>query len=474
MGQPDQHVLLDPLQGRRVVVPAIEVLVVRPESLWAPLGEDFQVGQDRVRELHARAAHEREQGHLKPLDDGEVHLRVVPREVQVDLRRREDDGAVRVLQEGVQVVHDPEHFLLAGRLVSGGKAEDRALPPLVELPDPLEEGQDELPLGGQAAPVRVHLVEAAEGIDRHGRLAVGEHRLERLAPPAGLERVGRDPEEPRAAHGGRLADVRGGVLHARAEQGDDVLDDRRELQRAQAPQREPADHGIVVLCVFPERVDRQDGEVLLLLRVVAEVEVDHLFQDEVLGVGQVDHLREELRDVDPKRHVRDHLFGDFALLLLVPHDFGVPEVPAQLIDLPTFVVDEVRGLWHLSSAGPSFAPPRLSPGLCVPSPRREREPVPRRRRCCCRCRCRRRLALRQLRCGRGRGRGRRARAGHLVVAARRLRLGRRDWLLRGAQVLLRDSVRVCEEPLWHIVVVVVERDRGPSRHEAVNGTRSPV
>ena len=78
-----------------------------------------------------------------------------------------------------------------------------------------------------------------------------------------------------------------------------------------------------------KRVDREDREVGLRLRVVDQVEVDELLELDVDRLDAVDDVSEEHRDVLADGHRGDHLLHRILLLL----HLRVAQLLAQLMDL---------------------------------------------------------------------------------------------------------------------------------------------
>ncbi len=71
-----------------------------------------------------------------------------------------------------------------------------------------------------------------------------------------------------------------------------------EFQRAERAQGQASDLGVLALQVHQEGVDGEDGKLLVLLSIVRQIKVDHLFHDHVVGSGGFDHLGVQTRHID--------------------------------------------------------------------------------------------------------------------------------------------------------------------------------
>lgn len=126
--------------------------------------------------------------------------------------------------------------------------------------------------------------------------------------------------------GGHSSHISAAILQSGAQGADEILDEVGDAERAEAPECEAADHGVVVAAVLLEEIDGEEGEIGVPLGVVADVEVAHLLEDYVGGGGAHDHLAEEGGDVDADRHVGDHLLEQLALRVVGAGGAGAGEV----------------------------------------------------------------------------------------------------------------------------------------------------
>ena len=124
-------------------------------------------------------------------------------------------------------------------------------------------------------------------------------------------------EELDAADDGGLLDIWVRVGQADIDCLLHILSNTIELERAKRAQRQATNLLVVALEVHEESVDRQDGQFLVLLSVVRQVQVDHLLHDHVVGARSFDHLWIQARHVDTQGHVSDDFLDDISLLGLV-------------------------------------------------------------------------------------------------------------------------------------------------------------
>jgi len=96
--------------------------------------------------------------------------------------------------------------------------------------------------------------------------------------------------------------------------------------------------------VHEESVDSEDSQLLVLLSIVGEIKINHLFHDHVVSARCFDHLRVQTRHVDSQRHVSDHLFYDVTLLILVALETDGAQQKSKLVNFAFFVV--YKELWN--------------------------------------------------------------------------------------------------------------------------------
>ena len=147
-------------------------------------------------------------------------------------------------------------------------------------------------------------------------------------------------EELDAADDGGLLDIWVGVGQADIDCLLHILSNAIELQRAKRSQRQASNLLVVALQVHEESVDRQDGQLLVLLSVVRQVKVDHLLHDHVIGARSFDHLWIQARHVDTQGHVCDDFLDDISFLGLVAFQTHCAQQESQLVHFAFLVVDE--------------------------------------------------------------------------------------------------------------------------------------
>mmetsp|Transcript_42719 Transcript_42719/g.141456 ORF Transcript_42719/g.141456 Transcript_42719/m.141456 type:complete len:763 (+) Transcript_42719:57-2345(+) len=289
-----EDVELEELDAGGLVVLAVEVLVLGGEDVGHARREQRDVLEADEALLEDAARDQRHHRRLEPRVHLRVHLRHVLRELEEDLCRGEDDRRVGVAEPLFEQVHDVEGLLRRLGLVARDELEDDALGPLVELLDAVEEVVDDWLVDCHAALGRQDLVECVDAVGHHLRVSVAQHRVELVDHVARGECVGGVVVHLEAGEDRRLAHVRRLVAQPRLDHPWEVLDDVWQAQRRERAEREPASHRVVVAAVFLERVDGEEREVRVGRRVVADVQVHHLFDHVVFGRGCHDHLREEL------------------------------------------------------------------------------------------------------------------------------------------------------------------------------------
>ena len=103
----------------------------------------------------------------------------------------------------------------------------------------------------------------------------------------------------------------------------------------------PAHHRVRVAAVLRQRVDRQHRELRLFVRVVGEVQVHHLLDNQIRGRRGHHHVAEQPGHVDPERHVRNHFLHHFPLLLHVPLRVHAAQQLPELVHLALLLLHEV-------------------------------------------------------------------------------------------------------------------------------------
>ena len=150
-------------------------------------------------------------------------------------------------------------------------------------------------------------------------------------------------EELDAADDGGLLDIWVRVGQADIDCLLHILSNTIELERAKRAQRQATNLLVVALEVHEESVDRQDGQFLVLLSVVRQVQVDHLLHYHVVGARSFYHLWIQARHVDTQGHVGDDFLDDVSLLGLVALETHCPQQESQLVHFAFLVVDEELG-----------------------------------------------------------------------------------------------------------------------------------
>mmetsp|Transcript_36724 Transcript_36724/g.79500 ORF Transcript_36724/g.79500 Transcript_36724/m.79500 type:complete len:378 (+) Transcript_36724:1490-2623(+) len=288
----------------RVVVSAVKLLVVLGEEHGRALHEQPQVRGHREGDLRALVVHHREQRALDPLQDLLVDVRNGHREVQEDPNGGEHQRRVGMLEPVLENVHDVEGLVAVLRPVHGDELQQRALRPLAELLEPIQQRVDHR-LGDQVLRRAHNLLQDGQRVGYHLRVAVvGEHLLQLRLQLQLLDDLRVQPEHLEHPEHRRAPHVRIPVVQSRLQWADEVLDQVRHAQGAQRAQREPPHRRVAVAAVLGQRVDRQQRQVRLLLRVRADVQIQHLLQHDVVRRRARDnHLREEARHVHVDRHV---------------------------------------------------------------------------------------------------------------------------------------------------------------------------
>ena len=67
-------------------------------------------------------------------------------------------------------------------------------------------------------------------------------------------------------------------------------------------------------------------------RVVGQVEIDHLFNDQIARFDRQHHFGKQSGNIDTERHVGDHFLDDVALLRGVSFRGEAPEQSAEFVD----------------------------------------------------------------------------------------------------------------------------------------------
>mmetsp|Transcript_26283 Transcript_26283/g.84327 ORF Transcript_26283/g.84327 Transcript_26283/m.84327 type:complete len:268 (-) Transcript_26283:239-1042(-) len=189
----------------------------------------------------------------------------------------------QLIQPLLEHVDDVDGLLRRLGLVARDQLQDDALGPLAEVLDAVEEVVDDRLVDCHAALGRQDLVECIDAVGDHLRVSVAQHRVELVDHVARGECVGGVVVHLEAGEDRRLAHVRRLVAQPRLDHPWEVLDDVWQAQRRERAEREPACHRVVVAAVFLERVDGEEREVRVGRRVVADVQVDHLFDHVVFG-----------------------------------------------------------------------------------------------------------------------------------------------------------------------------------------------
>eukprot|EP00965_Chrysotila_dentata_P094743 3133252-Pleurochrysis_carterae.AAC.1 len=109
-------------------------------------------------------------------------------------------------------VHDVKDLVLLLRFIPRDKLEDDALRPLVKVLDSVKQVVYDGFVDGHAALGREHFVEGTDAVGDDLRVAVSQHRVERVDDVRVFQRLGREEVQLHAAHHRRLSHVRAGVL----------------------------------------------------------------------------------------------------------------------------------------------------------------------------------------------------------------------------------------------------------------------
>mmetsp|Transcript_26282 Transcript_26282/g.84320 ORF Transcript_26282/g.84320 Transcript_26282/m.84320 type:complete len:623 (-) Transcript_26282:239-2107(-) len=278
-----EDVELEELDAGGLVVLAVKVLVLGGEDVGHARREQRDVLEADEALLEDAARNQRHHRRLEPRVYLRVHLRHVLRELEEDLCCGEDDRRVGVAEALFKEIHDVEGLLRRLGLVARDQLQDDALGPLAEVLDAVEEVVDDRLVDCHAALGRQDLVECIDAVGDHLRVSVAQHRVELVDHVARGECVGGVVVHLEAGEDRRLAHVRRLVAQPRLDHPWEVLDDVWQAQRRERAEREPACHRVVVAAVFLERVDGEEREVRVGRRVVADVQVDHLFDHVVFG-----------------------------------------------------------------------------------------------------------------------------------------------------------------------------------------------
>ena len=101
--------------------------------------------------------------------------------------------------------------------------------------------------------------------------------------------------------------------------------------------------------VHKERINGQNRQLLVLLRIISQVEVYHLLHDHIVRSRRLHHLWIQTRHINAKRHIRNDFLDNVALLGGVTLETDGSEEESQLVDFALLVVDEELG--HGQGAG---------------------------------------------------------------------------------------------------------------------------
>ena len=297
--------------------------------------------EQHVRHLGGRSSHEADERGFGALDHLLLYRRVVGGEIEKNLDGRHHNRGVAVPQPLVEKIHDFKRLLGALCLEFRNHLEDQALGPLVEVAEPLEQGDDDRLVAQQPhARLALQLKNGLHRVCSHLRVAIVQEVEELVDELAVSDHVRRQLLEAQDAHDRRLPHVPRRVLQPLEDRVDEILEDVFHVQRAQAPQREAPHHRVLVAGVLLERIDDQQRHLGLLRRVVGEIEVAHLLLHQVLCGGGHDHLAEERRHVDAQRHVADDALHHRALVLGVLVHGRVAQQVLELRDLAFLVINK--------------------------------------------------------------------------------------------------------------------------------------
>ena len=94
-----------------------------------------------------------------------------------------------------------------------------------------------------------------------------------------------------------------------------ILSDAVKSERTQAYESKTSYFVVLLLNVHPKSIDSEDGKLLVLLSIVDEIQIYHLFHDDILCARGFDHLRVKSRNIDSQSHVSNDLFDDIPLFI---------------------------------------------------------------------------------------------------------------------------------------------------------------
>lgn len=103
------------------------------------------------------------------------------------------------------------------------------------------------------------------------------------------------------------------IFQPRSKRSNKVLNKISNPQRAKGPQGETTDHWILISAVLLKEIDGEECKIGVRARIVANIEVAHLLQNDVGSSGAHDHLAEGGGDIDADGHVGDHALEKITL-----------------------------------------------------------------------------------------------------------------------------------------------------------------
>lgn len=86
-----------------------------------------------------------------------------------------------------------------------------------------------------------------------------------------------------------------------------ILGDTIKSEGTQTTKCQSADLMVSLLDIHPECVDGEDGQFLVLLCVVNQIKIDHLFHNYIFCAGGFHHLWVKSRHINAQSHVSDDL-----------------------------------------------------------------------------------------------------------------------------------------------------------------------
>ncbi len=329
------------------MVAEVELSIFVVEDARADLDEGVDVLEEAVEELGRSARHHGDDGGFDPLDDLAGHGHIIPRldhldEAEKGKDDRDEGSGIGGFEDGIEEVHDLIPLVLVGGDVPRDEVEDGHDAEFSEFVQAVEEVQHDGAVDGHAAVLRHELLQDEDAVGDDGRVGVHEHVVQAVDVAVPVQDLFVEVVQLENAHDGGFADVGVAVVQGAGEGFGDVLDHLGEAEGAQGPQGQAAHHRVVVVAVLGQGVGAHLRQVGVGRGVIAQKQVDHFLNHQIAGFDHQHHLREQPRDVDSQRHVRNHLFDNVAPALGVFFRREVAQEVAELVHFPLARFGEVR------------------------------------------------------------------------------------------------------------------------------------